>query len=83
MSPAAARATPGRTPSAGTRTWVISSTPAMAPTVLAAYSRPIEASPPPPRSRARLNSGRVVPAKNAAGSITAMATPALPSRNRR
>ena len=79
-STAAASMIPARTPASGTSTCTISSTPAIAPRVLAAYNRPIAASPAPPRSSARVNSGRVMPAKNAAGSITAIAITALPSR---
>jgi len=53
-------------------------TPTMAPTVFQAYTRPIDRSPWPARSKVTVKSGRVVPAKKAAGSMMAMAMLAVP-----
>ena len=84
--PSRASATPAkmidrRTPINGMRTCTISSTPMMAPSVLVAYTRPICFSPPPRRNSARVKSGKVMPAKKAAGNITSNEITALPALN--
>ena len=64
-------------PSAGRPTWTAKNTPAIAPTVLAAYTTPTLASPWPRRRRWKVMSGRVVPAQKVAGSMIARARPLL------
>ena len=49
--------------------------------ITAKTTRPMARSPCPARSSATVNSGRVVPAKNAAGSMMAMAMVAVPRLN--
>ncbi|TMH88809.1 MAG: hypothetical protein E6H44_09040 [Betaproteobacteria bacterium] len=60
-------------PSSGRPTWTARTTPAMAPSVFAAYTLPMAASPAPRRRSAPVSSGSVMPAQNVAGSITSPA----------
>ena len=77
MSATAATSSAYFNPSIGIRTCTAASTPTIAPSVLNAYTCPITFSPRPSRSSASVSSGNVMPAKNAAGNITATAITAL------
>ena len=60
-------------PSSGRPRCTANSTPAIAPSVLAAYTLPIAPSPAPRRISAPVMSGSVMPAQIAAGSMTSAA----------
>ena len=81
-SSAAPKATSPFNPSRGIPTCVAATTPAMAPTVLAAYTAPMLFSPAPWASRVKVIRGRVIPAQKVAGNITSSDSEWLARLNR-
>ncbi len=68
-------------PTSGISTCTVSSTPAIAPSVLQAYTWPMARSPWPRRISTWVNSGSVMPAMKVAGSMIAKAIAWLPRLN--
>ena len=68
-------------PSPGISRWMARKTPRIDPMVFQAYTRPMDRSPKPERNSVTVNSGKVVPAKNAAGIMINREIPAVPRLN--